>query len=311
MRIFFFPGFDLDNFTEANPHMRPIGQGRDFVDVVEVGSAAEVEAAGEEVSIGDRLTKLEKDFYHHSHMSSGGGDPCAGEIIYKWPKELRKELVEKFSISKAWCDEAARDEAAVSAVAAAAGEATVAGRAVCSVCGKDLIGMEFHELATMYACPHGHLYGVFGPDEVFSELVPKAPLDETKVLANDLRARVEELEAKLHESEHLLNVARGVSSAAACDRNRFLADRERLAAELATEKSQSAELLSGMAAQRDAAIRDGVAVCAKLDGVCAELAALRGLKVKLPKCYSLGDDMAMLRDEVIERIQAAGVEVES
>jgi len=60
MRIFFFPGFDLDNFTEANPHMRPIGQGRDFVDVVEVGSAADVEAAGEEVSIGDRLVEMGK-----------------------------------------------------------------------------------------------------------------------------------------------------------------------------------------------------------------------------------------------------------
>ena len=61
MRIIFYPGFDLDKFTEFNSHLRPIGLGKNFVDVVEVGSTAEVEAAGEEVSINDRLARLEKE----------------------------------------------------------------------------------------------------------------------------------------------------------------------------------------------------------------------------------------------------------
>lgn len=42
----------------------------------------------------------------------------------------------------------------------------------CPECGKSCIGMDFHELATMYACPHGHHYGALGPDDVYTELRP-------------------------------------------------------------------------------------------------------------------------------------------
>jgi hypothetical protein len=52
--------------------------------------------------------------------------------------------------------------------------------------------------------------------------------------------------------------------------------RDEARGQLVTEKAQAAELLSGMAAQRDAAIRDGATVCAKLDGVRAELAEVKG-----------------------------------
>lgn len=100
----------------------------------------------------------------------------AGEPMEKPPS--------KFSISKEWCGQAAQVEQQTEALIAA-GEAAVAGRPLCPECGKQLIGMDFHELATMYACPHGHHYGVFGPDDEFVELVPKVALDDTRlVLAN-------------------------------------------------------------------------------------------------------------------------------
>lgn len=43
----------------------------------------------------------------------------------------------------------------------------------CPKCHKELISMDFHELATMYACPHGHHYAVIGPDDEYAELTYK------------------------------------------------------------------------------------------------------------------------------------------
>lgn len=94
MIIHAYNGFDLDKFLEANQHLRvtrkKIGaQGLDFFHVHESGSTQDVEQTADEVSVEDRLSKLEKDFYQHSHMNDDGMNPCAGEIILKWPKELK------------------------------------------------------------------------------------------------------------------------------------------------------------------------------------------------------------------------------
>lgn len=95
MRIHTYVGLDFDRFREANPHMRVVkkkisGSGLDWFDVIEVGSTQDVEQNAVEASVEDRLTRLEHDFYNHSHMRDTGDNPCAGEIILKWPKELRK-----------------------------------------------------------------------------------------------------------------------------------------------------------------------------------------------------------------------------
>lgn len=43
----------------------------------------------------------------------------------------------------------------------------------CPKCNKQLISMDFHEQATMYACPHGHHFAVVGPDDDYAELTYK------------------------------------------------------------------------------------------------------------------------------------------
>lgn len=91
MIIHTYNGFDLDMFLNANQHLRAIrtkvgSQGLEFVKVVEVGSTQDVEQDADEVNIEERLKKLEKDFYEHSHWSNDATNPCAGEIILKWVK---------------------------------------------------------------------------------------------------------------------------------------------------------------------------------------------------------------------------------
>lgn len=92
MIINIYPGFDLDKFFDANSHLRRCKSFHSdaVVEIVETGSTQDVEQNAAEVSIEDRLTRLERDFYNHSHMRDTGDNPCAGEIILKWPKELRK-----------------------------------------------------------------------------------------------------------------------------------------------------------------------------------------------------------------------------
>jgi hypothetical protein len=86
MRINFYAGFDVDRFIDLQSHLRVVRRGRTYIDVIEIGSTQDVEQNAAEVSIEDRLTKLEKDFYSHSHMNNDGDNPCAGEIIFRLPK---------------------------------------------------------------------------------------------------------------------------------------------------------------------------------------------------------------------------------
>lgn len=53
-----------------------------------------------------RIVELEKAFYSHSHMNNDGNNPCAGDIIYKIPKEAQLAMAHTVKVSAPTQDDA-------------------------------------------------------------------------------------------------------------------------------------------------------------------------------------------------------------